>query len=245
MRDGACRSLTRTTRTALTTLCLGDAAALNPERLSSYQEPHGAWSVNRCFLPGYPREIRSVAHPFARRDSATARQSCLGSARARPAVHRYLSVLATNEPEMRLADVCNPHVKDEHPNEPRGFRLRCRGGPRSHRRTVPTRGDRPLWPDFRRSDRSFIPAEACHGTRSADVSVTAPNRARCEPARFVSAKTASTAAQRDELRLVRPETPSTDRGTLRGSFPDPRQRFPPSTGSRSLFCLRRFLATSG
>jgi hypothetical protein len=22
---------------------------------------------------------------------------------------------ATNEPEMRLADVCNPHVKDEHP----------------------------------------------------------------------------------------------------------------------------------
>lgn len=71
--------------------------------------------MSRRPLPGYPREIRSVAHPFARRDSATARQSCLGSARARPAVHRYLSVLATNEPEMRLADVCNPHVKDEHP----------------------------------------------------------------------------------------------------------------------------------
>lgn len=245
MRDGACRSLTQTTRTALTTLCLGDAAALDSERLSSYQEPHGAWSVSRCSLPGYPREIRSVAHPFARRDSATARQSCLGSARARPAVHTYLSVpcdqRARDASGRRLQSTCQRRA----PDEPRGFRLRCRGGPRSHRRTVPTRGDRPLWPDFRRSDRSFIPAGACHGTRSADASVTAPNQARCELARLVAAKTASTAAQRDELRLVRPETSSIDGGTLLGSFPDPRQRFPPSTGSRSLFRLRRFLATSG
>lgn len=36
---------------------------------------------------------------------------------------------ATYEPEMRLADVCNPHIKDEHPTEPRGFRLRAEGAP--------------------------------------------------------------------------------------------------------------------
>jgi hypothetical protein len=44
--------------------------------------------------PGCPREIRNTAHPFALAVSfpATARQSCLGSARARPAALTYLSM---------------------------------------------------------------------------------------------------------------------------------------------------------
>lgn len=73
---------------------------------------------------------------------------------------------------MRLADVCNPHVKDEHPMFPRGARICERGNPRPHRRMVPARGDHPLRPKLRRPRGRFVPAGACHGARSSDASVT-------------------------------------------------------------------------
>jgi hypothetical protein len=97
------------------------------------------------------------------------------SARARPAVHAYLSMprdqRARDASGRRLQSTCQRRA----PEQPRGSRIRDRGGPRPHRRTVLTRSDRPLWPGFRRPHGCFLPAEACHGTRSSDVSVTAPS----------------------------------------------------------------------
>jgi hypothetical protein len=125
------------------------AAAHDPEHLSSYPEPRGAWSADRCSHPEYPREIRSIAHPFARRDSATARQRCLGSARARLAVHAGLSAprnqRARDASGRRLQSTCQRRA----PDEPRGVRI-CSRKLDSLRRTVPARGDRPLRPGFRR-----------------------------------------------------------------------------------------------
>jgi hypothetical protein len=175
MRDGTYRTLTRTTRTALTTLCLGELLLTirNIFRRAKSPTERGPW-IEAPF-PGYPREIKSSAHPFVRRDSATARQSCLGSARTRPAVHMYVSVpcdqRARDASGRRLQSTCQRRA----PEQPRGSRIRDRGGPRPHRRTVLTRSDRPLWPGFRRPHGCFLPAEACHGTRSSDVSVTAPS----------------------------------------------------------------------
>lgn len=144
---------------------------------------------------------------------------------------------------MRLADVCNPHVKDEHPLSRAASGFVVPGGPGSHRRTVRTRRDRPLRPNLHRPRRSFRPTGACRGVRSFDASVT-DRISRSSKARSTRpAKTASTATQRDGQRLSRSETPSIARGTLLGPFPGtppflavrPRWRFPPGTGSRSRF----------
>jgi hypothetical protein len=116
MRDGCERGLTRTTRTALTPLGLRNDAVLDPERLSPCHEPRGAWSADRSSPPGYPREVSSSAHPFAR--SVMPRQLVKAASVPReldPPSTRIFRCRATNEPEMRLAGVCNPHVKDEHP----------------------------------------------------------------------------------------------------------------------------------
>jgi hypothetical protein len=130
MRDGTYRTLTRTTRTALTTLCLGDAAAHNPEHLSSCQEPHGAWSVDRSSPPRLSTRDRRA--PRTRSLVVIPRQLAKAASaplELDPPSTRTFPCHATNEPEMRLADVCNPHIKDEHPTEPRGFRLRAEGAP--------------------------------------------------------------------------------------------------------------------
>jgi hypothetical protein len=160
MRDGTCRTLTRTTRTALTTLCLGELLLTirNIFRRAKSPTERGPW-IEAPF-PGYPREIKSSAHPFVRRDSATARQSCLGSARTRPAVHMYVSVpcdqRARDASGRRLQSTCQRRA----PDEPRGFRLRTEGAPSLTGGRCLQRSDRPLWPKFRRPDESVIPGWA-------------------------------------------------------------------------------------
>lgn len=74
---------------------------------------------------GCPRMIESAAHPFARSDGpATTRQSCLGSARARPAVHSCLSTpsnqRARDASGRRLQSTCQRRA----PVVPRGVRIR-------------------------------------------------------------------------------------------------------------------------
>lgn len=67
---------------------------------------------------GYPREIRNTAHPFALAVLVFPRQLAKAASvplELDPPSSRTSRYRATNEPEMRLADVCNPHVKDEHP----------------------------------------------------------------------------------------------------------------------------------
>lgn len=99
-----------------------------------------------------------------------------------PAVLAYLSMprdlRARDASGRRLQSTCQRRA----PVVSRGVRIRDRGFPRPHRRTVRAHRDRPLWPEFRRPSRSFIPAWACHGTRSADASVTDPSFAEPKPA---------------------------------------------------------------
>lgn len=178
MRDGCERGLTRTTRTALTPLGLRKRCCSRSG--TPFAVPRAPRSVVRgsklsTRLSTRGIELRAPVRSFG--DAATARQSCLGSARARPAVHAYLSMprdqRARDASGRRLQSTCQRRA----PVDPRGFRLRVRGGPRSHRRTVPARGDRPLWPFLRRSIGRCLPAGACRGARSADASVAA-RRAR-------------------------------------------------------------------
>lgn len=114
------RALTRTTRATLTPLCLGNDAAHDPEHLSSYRKPRGVWSADRCFQtrlstrdPETPR-TRSLSRSWF---PATARQSCLGSARARPAVLAYLSVTrnqrARDASGRRLQSTCQRREPDD------------------------------------------------------------------------------------------------------------------------------------
>jgi hypothetical protein len=163
---------------------------------------------------GYPRETKSIAHPFTRRDSATARQSCLGSARARPAVHAYLSMPR----DLRARDASGRRMQSTFqrraPDDSRGVRIRDRGCPRPHRRTVRAHRDRPLWPELRRPSRSFIPAWACHGTRSADASVTG-----------------QALQSRSLLNLIRPRSIPPPPNVMGFGFPDPRRL--PSTEESS------------
>lgn len=143
----------------------------------------------------------------------------LGSARARLAVHANLSAPR----DQRARDASGRRVQStcqrRKPVVPRGIRIRERGGPRPHRRMVPARGDHPLRPALRRPRGRCVPAGACHGARSSDTSVTdrASQSSRASSTR--PAKTASTATQRDERRLSRPEASSIDRGALLGPFP--------------------------
>jgi hypothetical protein len=166
--------LTQATRTALTTLCL---------------------RRHRCIRSGTPSVVPRTPRSVVRKSTLPTRLSTRDNERrtrspvviprqlvkaasapleARPAVHAYLSVprdqRAKDASGRRLQSTCQRRA----PDEPRGFRIRDRGGPRPHRRTVPSRGDRPLWPGFRRPREYFLLAEACHGTRSSDASVTAP-----------------------------------------------------------------------
>jgi hypothetical protein len=171
MRDGARRAVTRATRIALTSLCLATVLLTTRNAFRRTQSPAERGPRIDAPRPGDPREIRNFAHPFARGDSATARQRCLGSARARLAVYTGLSAprdqRARDASGRRLQSTCQRRA----PDEPRGVRI-CSRLLDSLRRTVPARGDRPLRPEFRRPSRSVIPARACHGTRSSDVSVT-------------------------------------------------------------------------
>jgi hypothetical protein len=145
---------------------------------------------------------------------------------------------------MRLADVCNPHVKDEHPNEPRGFRRRTEGAPS-------LTGGRCLHAataHFGQISAAPTGVLIPSGLATEPGPLVPPSPPRIEefdPVQSVSAKTASTATQRDELRLIRSETPSFDRGTLLGPFSSLRQRFPPTTGSRALFHLLAVLSHLG
>lgn len=92
------------------------------------------------------------------------------------------------------------------PDDSRGVRIRDRGCPRPHRRTVRAHRDRPLWPEFRRPSWSFIPTWACHGTRSADASVTG-----------------QALQSRSLLHLIRPRSIPPPPNVLGFGFPDPRR----------------------
>jgi hypothetical protein len=240
MRDGTCRTLTRTTRTALATLCLGDAAAHDPERLSSYLEPHGAWSVDRSSLSRLSTRDRRA--PRTRSLVVIPRQLVKAASaplELDPPSTRAFQRHATNEPEMRLVDVCNPHIKDEHPMNRVASGFETEGAPS-------LTGGRCLHAATARFGQiSAAPTGVLiqPGLATEPGPLMPPSPPRIEefdPVRSVSAKTASTATQRDELRLLRSETPSIVRGALLGPFSSCRQRFPPTTGSRALFRPRRF-----
>lgn len=240
MRDGTYRTLTRTTRTALTTLCLGDIAAHDPEHFSSCLEPHGAWSVDRSSLSRL--STRDTRAPRTRSLVVIPRQLIKAASaplELDPPSTRAFQRHATNEPEMRLADVCNPHIKDEHPMNRVASGVGTEGAPS-------LTGGRCLHAATARFGQiSAAPTGVLFppglATEPGPLMPPSPPRIdEFDPARFVSAKTASTAAQRNELRLLRSETPSLDRGALLEPFSSRRQRFPPTTDSRALFRLRWF-----
>jgi hypothetical protein len=127
--------------------------------------------------PGYPREIRKHRAPVRSCGLWVCPRQLVKAASVPleldPPSSRIFRCRATNEPEMRLADVCNPHVKDENPFQFRvasGFviegALDLTGG------RCQAHGDRPLRPLLRRPREGFLPAGACHGARSSDVPVT-------------------------------------------------------------------------
>lgn len=138
-----------------------------------------------------------------------------------PPSSRIFRCRATSEPEMRLADVCNPHVKDEHPlnRVASGFVVEgapdLTGGWCLHVATT------------RFGQISAAPSGVVfpleHAAEPGPLVPLSPVDSREVLARSTrSAEAASTAAQRNERRLSRPKTPSIDSGALFGPFSDTR-----------------------
>jgi hypothetical protein len=146
---------------------------LNSERLPSYRELREASLAGR--FPSFPviHSKRRVSHT---RSLDVIPRHLVKDASAPleldPSSTRAFRRRATNEPEMRPANVCNPHVKDKHPQFSDGSRRRFEGNPRTYRRTVLARCDRPLQPLPRRLRRRFGPAQACHEESTSGVPVT-------------------------------------------------------------------------
>lgn len=146
---------------------------------------------------GYSREAREFRAPVRSfGSSATSRQECLGSSRARLVIHSCLSAPSNARARDASSRCLQPTFSKKSTRwfqVAPGFVSRLSISPEDGA----SRGDRPLPPLLRRTSASISPARACRETATSSASVT--DRALGALAHSArSAKTASTTISVDD-----------------------------------------------